>query len=59
VVDYWIWAFQIAGVGSLITSINLLVTILKMHAAGISFMRMSIFVGGSIWIMYSLYYRMM
>jgi len=43
-VDYWIWALQIAGVGSLMTSINFLVTILKMRAPGMTLMRMPIFV---------------
>ncbi len=43
-VDYWIWAFQIAGAGSLLTSINFLVTILKMRAPGMTLMRMPIFV---------------
>ena len=42
--DYWIWAFQIAGIGSLLTSINFLVTIIKMRAPGMSLMRMPIFV---------------
>jgi cytochrome o ubiquinol oxidase subunit 1 len=43
-VDYWIWAFQIAGLGSLLTSINFLVTILKMRAPGMTLMRMPVFV---------------
>ena len=43
-VDYWIWAVQIAGLGSLLTSINFLVTILKMRAPGMTLMRMPIFV---------------
>jgi cytochrome o ubiquinol oxidase subunit 1 len=43
-VDYWIWAFQIAGIGSLLTGINFLVTILKMRAPGMKLMRMPIFV---------------
>jgi cytochrome o ubiquinol oxidase subunit 1 len=43
-VDYWIWAFQIAGIGSLLTSINFLVTILKMRAPGMTLMRMPIFI---------------
>ena len=43
-VDYWIWPFQIAGIGSLMTSINFLVTILKMRAPGMTLMRMPIFV---------------
>jgi cytochrome o ubiquinol oxidase subunit 1 len=43
-VDYWIWAFQISGLGSLMTSINFLVTILKMRAPGMTLMRMPIFV---------------
>jgi cytochrome o ubiquinol oxidase subunit 1 len=43
-VDYWMWAFQIAGVGSLMTGINFLVTILKMRAPGMTLMRMPMFV---------------
>lgn len=43
-VDYWIWAFQIAGVGSTLTGINFLVTIVKMRAPGMTLMRMPMFV---------------
>jgi cytochrome o ubiquinol oxidase subunit I len=43
-VDYWIWALQIAGVGSLLSGINFLVTIFKMRAPGMSIMKMPIFV---------------
>jgi len=43
-VDYWVWAFQIAGIGSLMTSINFLVTILRMRAPGMTLMRMPMFV---------------
>jgi cytochrome o ubiquinol oxidase subunit I len=43
-VDYWLWAFQIAGAGSLMTGINFLVTILKMRAPGMTLMRMPLFV---------------
>ena len=43
-VDYWLWALQVAGIGSLMTSINFLVTILKMRAPGMTLMRMPIFV---------------
>ena len=42
-VDYWIWSFQISGIGSLMTGINFLVTILKMRAPGMTLMRMPIF----------------
>jgi|YelNatPaOPRAMG01_1025707.scaffolds.fasta_scaffold00811_13 cytochrome o ubiquinol oxidase subunit 1 len=42
-VDYWIWAFQIAGIGSTLTGINFLVTILKMRAPGMKLMRMPLF----------------
>jgi cytochrome o ubiquinol oxidase subunit 1 len=42
-VDYWIWGFQIAGVGSTMTGINFLVTILKMRAPGMTLMRMPLF----------------
>ena len=43
-VDYWMWAFQIAGAGSLMSGINFLVTILKMRAPGMTLMRMPMFV---------------
>src|SRR4051812_43060315 len=42
-VDYWIWALQIAGVGSLLSGVNFLVTILRMRAPGMSIMKMPIF----------------
>ncbi len=42
-VDYWIWALQIGGLGSLLTSINFIVTIIKMRAPGMTLMRMPIF----------------
>lgn len=43
-VDYWIWSLQIAGVGSLLSGINFLVTILKMRAPGMTLMKMPLFV---------------
>jgi cytochrome o ubiquinol oxidase subunit 1 len=42
-VDYWIWALQISGIGSLMSGINFLVTILKMRAPGMTLMKMPIF----------------
>jgi cytochrome o ubiquinol oxidase subunit 1 len=42
-VDYWIWALQIAGVGSLLSGINFFVTIVKMRAPGMTLMKMPIF----------------
>lgn len=42
-VDYWIWSLQIAGVGSLLSGVNFLVTILKMRAPGMTLMKMPIF----------------
>lgn len=42
-VDYWIWALQIAGIGSLLSGINFIVTIIKMRAPGMSLMKMPIF----------------
>lgn len=43
-VDYWIWSLQIAGIGSLLSGINFLVTILKMRAPGMTLMKMPLFV---------------
>ncbi len=42
-VDYWIWSLQIAGIGSLLSGINFIVTILKMRCRGMTLMRMSMF----------------
>ena len=42
--DYYIWVLQISGIGTLLSGINFLVTILKMRAPGMSLMRMPIFV---------------
>ncbi len=42
-VDYWIWALQIAGVGTLLSGVNLVATIVKMRAPGMTMMRMPIF----------------
>jgi heme/copper-type cytochrome/quinol oxidase subunit 1 len=42
-VDYWIWALQISGIGSLLSGINFLVTILKMRAPGMTLMKMPMF----------------
>jgi cytochrome o ubiquinol oxidase subunit 1 len=42
-VDYWIWSLQIAGIGSLLSGINFLVTIIKMRAPGMTMMRLPVF----------------
>jgi cytochrome o ubiquinol oxidase subunit 1 len=47
-VDYWLWAVQIGGAGSILTGINFLVTIIKMRAPGLTLMRMPLFVWTSL-----------
>jgi cytochrome o ubiquinol oxidase subunit 1 len=42
-VDYYIWALQISGVGTLLSGINFVVTILKMRCPGMTLMKMPIF----------------
>lgn len=42
-VDFWIWSLQIAGVGSLLSGINFLVTVIKKRAPGMTLMKMPIF----------------
>ena len=42
-VDYYLWALQISGVGTLMTGINFVTTILKTRAPGMSYMRMPVF----------------
>ncbi|OGT44716.1 MAG: cytochrome o ubiquinol oxidase subunit I [Gammaproteobacteria bacterium RIFCSPHIGHO2_12_FULL_38_11] len=43
-VDYFIWALQIAGVGSLLSGINFIVTIIMMRCPGMTLMKMPLFV---------------
>jgi cytochrome o ubiquinol oxidase subunit I len=42
-VDYYLWALLISGVGTLMTGINFVTTILKIRAPGMSYLRMTIF----------------
>jgi len=42
-VDYYLWALQISGVGTLLTGVNFVTTILKTRAPGMSLMRMPVF----------------
>jgi cytochrome o ubiquinol oxidase subunit 1 len=42
-VDYYLWALQISGIGTLLTGINFVTTILKTRAPGMSLMRMPVF----------------
>lgn len=41
--DFYIWGIQISGIGSLMTGINFVVTILKMRAPGMKLMKMPMF----------------
>jgi len=42
-VDYYLWSLQISGVGTLLTGINFVTTILKLRAPGMTYMRMPMF----------------
>ncbi|WP_115512259.1 cytochrome o ubiquinol oxidase subunit I [Xanthomonas arboricola] len=42
-VDYYIWALQVSGLGTLLTGVNFFVTIMRMRAPGMTLMRMPIF----------------
>ena len=42
-VDYYLWALQISGVGTLLSGINLTTTILKLRAPGMGYGRMPMF----------------
>ncbi|TPK80305.1 cytochrome o ubiquinol oxidase subunit I [Mesorhizobium sp. B2-4-18] len=42
-VDYYLWSIQISGVGTLLTGVNLVTTILKMRAPGMGYLRMPMF----------------
>ena len=43
-VDYWLWAILISGIGTTLTGINFVVTILKRRAPGMNLMRMPLFI---------------
>ena len=42
-VDYYLWALQISGMGTLLSGINLTTTILKLRAPGMGYGRMPVF----------------
>ena len=42
-VDYYLWALQISGIGTLLTGVNFVTTILKTRAPGMGYMRMPVF----------------
>jgi cytochrome o ubiquinol oxidase subunit I len=42
-VDYYLWSLQISGVGTLLTGVNFVTTILKIRAPGMAYMRMPMF----------------
>ncbi|MDU6137821.1 cbb3-type cytochrome c oxidase subunit I, partial [Bradyrhizobium sp.] len=42
-VDYYIWALEISGVGTLVSGINLVTTVLKLRTRGMSYLRMPMF----------------
>ncbi len=42
-VDYYLWSLQIAGVGTTLSAINMVTTIIRMRAPGMTMMKMPIF----------------
>jgi cytochrome o ubiquinol oxidase subunit 1 len=42
-VDYYLWALQISGIGTLLSGVNLVTTVLKIHTPGMTYMRMPMF----------------
>ncbi|CAM3775913.1 cytochrome o ubiquinol oxidase subunit I [Bordetella tumulicola] len=42
-VDYYIWALQISGIGTTLSGINFVVTILRMRTPGMNLMKMPVF----------------
>ena len=42
-VDYYLWSLQISGIGTLLTGVNFVTTILKLRAPGMTYTRMPIF----------------
>ncbi|AAZ33389.1 cytochrome o ubiquinol oxidase subunit I [Pseudomonas amygdali pv. tabaci str. ATCC 11528] len=48
-VDYYIWALQLSGLGTTLTGVNFLVTVLKMRTPGMKLMDMPIFTWTCTW----------
>ncbi|GGZ15532.1 MULTISPECIES: cytochrome o ubiquinol oxidase subunit I [Shewanella] len=48
-VDYYIWALQISGLGTLLTGVNFLVTVFKMRAPGMKLMQIPVFTWACTW----------
>ena len=42
-VDYYLWSLQISGIGTLLTGVNFVTTILKVRAPGMTYFRMPVF----------------
>src|SRR6201996_7864705 len=42
-VDYYLWSLQISGIGTLLTGVNFVTTILKLRAPGMTYLRMPVF----------------
>ncbi|RJF70256.1 cytochrome o ubiquinol oxidase subunit I [Rhodopseudomonas palustris] len=42
-VDYYLWAIQISGIGTLVAGINLVTTVLKLRTKGMTYLRMPMF----------------
>lgn len=50
-VDYWIWAIQVSGLGTILGGVNFIMTILKMRAPGMTLMKMPLFTWMSLYSM--------
>jgi cytochrome o ubiquinol oxidase subunit I len=42
-VDYYLWSLQISGIGTVLTGVNFVTTILKVRAPGMTYLRMPVF----------------
>ncbi|NOW47910.1 cytochrome o ubiquinol oxidase subunit 1 [Novosphingobium sp. SG751A] len=42
-VDYYVWSLQVAGVGTTLSGVNLIATIIKLRAPGMGLMKMPVF----------------
>ena len=42
-VDYYLWSLEISGIGTLVSGINLVTTVLKVRARGMNYLRMPMF----------------
>lgn len=51
-VDYYLWSLQLSGIATTMGAVNFVATLIKMRAPGMTMMRMPVFVGALLSVMF-------